>query len=178
MFWLILLVDSQLCHYFGGITLWLYILLIRLVVLSICTLKHFCVLTTTRQAPIGGHTSLATSSNLVCGFSLVFFFSGMSLWWIRTLIDALIGDCDVNGYIISISSHSSLYNRSSLSHRFANTDEALRNVSAIFAFKSDSWNSIFGSKANFMEHLALLGYDIPRLLIDPFRLPSCVRTTL
>ncbi|KZS08548.1 Uncharacterized protein APZ42_027199 [Daphnia magna] len=48
-------------------------------------------------------------------------------------------------------------NRSSLSHRFAVTDEALRNVSAIFAFKADSWNSIFGSKANFMEHLSLLG---------------------
>ncbi|KAI9565481.1 hypothetical protein GHT06_009273 [Daphnia sinensis] len=48
-------------------------------------------------------------------------------------------------------------NRSSLSHRFAITDEALRNVSAIFAFKADSWNSIFGSKANFMEHLSLLG---------------------
>lgn len=57
-----------------------------------------------------------------------------------------------------LSSHSGLYNRSSLSHRFAATDEALRNVSAIFAFKADSWNSIFGSKANFMEHLSLLGY--------------------
>jgi hypothetical protein len=56
-----------------------------------------------------------------------------------------------------LSSHSGLYNRSSLSHRFAVTDEALRNVSAIFAFKADSWNSIFGSKANFMEHLSLLG---------------------
>ncbi|XP_045026134.1 LOW QUALITY PROTEIN: uncharacterized protein LOC116915620 [Daphnia magna] len=56
-----------------------------------------------------------------------------------------------------LSSHSALYNRSSLSHRFAVTDEALRNVSAIFAFKADSWNSIFGSKANFMEHLSLLG---------------------
>lgn len=57
-----------------------------------------------------------------------------------------------------LSSHSGLYNRSSLSSRFTATDEALRNVSAIFAFKSDSWNSIFGSKANFMEHLSLLGY--------------------
>ena len=71
----------------------------------------------------------------------------------------------VSGHVYSVSSHSALYNRSSLSHRFANTDEALRNVSAIFAFKSDSWNSIFGSKANFMEHLALLGYV--SILIDP-----------
>ena len=37
------------------------------------------------------------------------------------------------------------------------TDESLRNITAIFAFKADSWNSIFGGKANFMEHLSLLG---------------------
>lgn len=68
----------------------------------------------------------------------------------------------------SVSHNSTVYGRASLSHRFAHTDEVLRNVSAIFAFKADSWNSIFGTKANFMEHLALLGYVEKRLLLPRF----------
>lgn len=65
----------------------------------------------------------------------------------------------------SVSHNSAVYARSSLSHRFSHTDEVLRNVSAIFTFKADSWNSIFGTKANFMEHLALLGYLYNNLFI-------------
>ncbi len=57
----------------------------------------------------------------------------------------------------SLSPNSSADGRSSLAQRFSMTDESLRNITAIFAFKADSWNSIFGGKANFMEHLSLLG---------------------
>ncbi len=61
----------------------LYIILFFSSIVYYCTL----CLTTTRQAPIGGDTSLATSSNLVCGFSLVFLHVSLMkiLVWLTRL---------------------------------------------------------------------------------------------
>ncbi|XP_065560337.1 receptor-type guanylate cyclase gcy-27-like isoform X9 [Artemia franciscana] len=46
--------------------------------------------------------------------------------------------------------------RLELSSYFGKTDDAIRNTTAAFTSKYDSWNSIFGSKVNFMDHLSLL----------------------
>lgn len=54
-------------------------------------------------------------------------------------------------------SPSSLTNDSfSLVDRFTKTDYALRDIAAILAYKTESWNSVFGGQANFMDHLKVL----------------------
>ncbi|XP_065560330.1 receptor-type guanylate cyclase gcy-27-like isoform X3 [Artemia franciscana] len=52
--------------------------------------------------------------------------------------------------------------RLELSSYFGKTDDAIRNTTAAFTSKYDSWNSIFGSKVNFMDHLSLLSEKTDR----------------